>query len=718
MKNRILLPLLVVLGALLLWVLSDSGVSQEEDTEGLSQLDGAEEVTSTTVATLPGVETPDPDSQRLEVETSLEALDLESGDAIELEDARPDGSVLVEVHLGLPEGMPRGDAHPFAGCMVHTQSWDTETHATEAFEAKADGQGVARFLFEGAVHLDWFRAELPARYGRLTAFVELHVELGRGTLYQLSLVASEAVRVTGRVMDLNGLPLAGVEVRAYQDGDGVADNGGELDEWYPGHYQATSGTGGWFEFSTLPAEEMFIGVTPGEWLQVSPDPPGNFSEGCSYSLEAGYDTDVGNLMVTRREVMKVTVVDRLGQPAPAANVEFHPQRFLAPRLMTEEDWEEQFENIEDEDDELAEAEWDRLQEEGKSYPRWPYSVIDMSTDGQGKCTFVGVGGTWRVVVRPRLGGKEAVTELTVDMPRDELTIQLPIAVTTVAGKVVSSKNGEPIESAMVEIDHSGRRFTIRSKSTGEFELKGVAISGPFKVKAMHSEYFGVTELLDRPATDLQIAMRPAAKISTWIVDQNGKRLVQRRVRLVRRVGALPSGLSAEEAAQWSRSQGSGSSYMVTSGTGKFTFRHLYPGEYEVALFLPQETGAIGSFGEAHVEERVWQTWTVSAPGQATPLAADLSTYKPASLVQYVNFTGSVKASGTLVPQPEARIEIVRGGRSYFFPVDGGGNYSFRMPAGKAQMIVTCPGFKDVVHREMNYRRGRYGQALLMIPLAD
>ena len=136
MKNRILIPVLLALGTIVLcfvWT-EDSADPNFEDLQGAARVSASER---SPAAALPESSVVEASVERRELatEASSEPVGrLQPGDAEELDGARPDGSVLIEVHLDLGQATFVGGTHPYAGSSVHIQAWDQETDETVAHQ--------------------------------------------------------------------------------------------------------------------------------------------------------------------------------------------------------------------------------------------------------------------------------------------------------------------------------------------------------------------------------------------------------------------------------------------------------------------------------------------------------------------------------------------------------------------------------------------------------
>ena len=701
MMNRILIPVLLALGSLLLWALSPGGDEALLGEELGGVVRAAVPYTSVTEE-LPELVRVERSVARREVVEAVVPAPLERGEEDELEDARPDGSVLVEVYFERPGVGALGTPHPLAGATVSLQTWDQDTDETEPHAAEADAEGVARFTFGGDVHIDWFRAVAPPGAGALAAFCEPHVDISGGSLYRISLVPQLAGRLVGRVVALAGRGLAGVVVCAYLSEDMVTESGDGLAAWYPAHYRTESGPTGHFEFSALPPEQVFVGVGPGAWLQVSPQmgDDGSFCE-----LEPGLERDIGSLRIVPREIVQLRVTDRLGQPVAAADIELEPRAFTDPRLLTDEDYERRTQG-QDEGDE-GELALPRDPWLATLLP-WTHGVIERETDEEGRCSLALVGGTWHVRVRPWFGDERYVVEMDLELPQDELVFSVPCELSFVSGQVRGEGGAGPIEGAQVQLDLPDGRASTFSDARGEFEFPGAPIETSYQVRAKHSEYFPTQ--VELPATQLhpRLEMPAARRIMVRVLDQEGRSRVGQQLQLLRRLDGGRSTSEELAARKWAGRRSSPMQTRRTTSKGEVIFRQLHPGDYELGLLLPVATGAHDEWGKPIVEERVWQRWTVSTGPEYAPLVADLAEYRPVALTTYFSLKGTVRDGKTQAMLRGAEVAVRCESVTRSVVTDADGAFQMSVPLGRASFEASCPGYAPSVVTERMYTGNRVG----------
>jgi len=684
MKNKILIPLLVVMGASLFWFLG-SGETGDSHAPGL---EGGAATTTTVLqeaAELPGRVEPVDVAVREEVTRAAPPEPLDPGDEVEALGFRADGSVLIEVVLDLPGGDRLARPHPLQGTEVHLQTWDGEADVTQHLAQPVGEDGIARFQFPGAVHVDWFRAEFAPAFRHLSAFSDPHVDISEGSLFRIALECLVGGSVRGRVADLDGVGLAGVEVRAYGDNDFVTDAGDRLGAWYPAHYAVTTDSGGNFEFSSLPPGSFFFAVAPGDWLQVEPSLL-EYTHGCLREVEPNGLAEAGTLKVVPRETVRVRVTDQEGRPSESSRVVVEVVSFSSPRLISREEWESRFGSGE------HEAEIERLRHKGSFFVAWPYELVELETDAQGQCSFSGVPGTWRVMVEPWYESDEGLHVREFVLPRRELLVRLPHEFEVVHGEVVDSTTAAGIENAQVRLYLPTGSYRVRSDARGGFIFPGAPVTQAYTLRLSHEDYFPESVELPADRTQSRQSMHPASEIMVELVDGADDRLRSGVVQLLRRVGPLPGQSDDPAADAWAAGHSIPFRATQLSRAGKANFRHLFPGRYELALILPIRTGRRDFWGQEISEIGVWQTWTLETSEERTRVVADMGLHETGSIQSYFEFRGLVRDGKTLQPLAGAQFLITSRETSRSLFSDASGKLLVDVPKGQVRFEVSLAGY--------------------------
>ena len=701
-SRQALLALLAVLVAVLVWALS--GSPGDAFLPELERIDDGEVVGRSETASepLPGAQPP----RRHEAGSmGPDASPLEDGDDELREGVFADGSILVEVEVLLPEGMPERTPHPFAGSMVVTQSWLSENEATQSHEAVIEPDGVARFRFDGWKHLDWFRADLPARFGLGPAFIEPHVEVEDGSHQRFAIRPSEGGSARGRVTTLDGSPLAGIEVCAWIDGDGEIEE--RLGEWYPGHLSTVSGPTGWFEFESLPARGIFIAVRPGEWLQVRPDLNGSYDSKGYFELGVGEQYDVGALRLTPRTRLPIVITDITGEPVRGAVVHLSPQTFRDPRLLSDEEFEERL-YPDDATEEVAAA----ARDAAEFLAPWVFGDLEALTDDAGRVELAAVPGAWMLRILPRMCSWDTAYDQIVQLPQDELSVRLPFAVQDLRGEVVDAKTQRGVSRATIRVTTEGGSVNARTEEDGTFLAEDLVLTGEYTLRIVHSDYF--PEEFRFSSRDLapRIEARRSYSLRGQVVDHEGNPVRGGGIHLVS-VALAPEVSGVAVALEWAAQKKGLLGEATTSRDGSFSFTHLWPGEYQVTLILPMATGEHGEWSEALVEPGVWKRWTLSPARGRQRLEIDYSSYRPLEYVSYCSVIGTVVDAETNEALVGVEVEVTRDGLARLFRTNEKGRYNYSVPAGTASTKIRHPGYETITLPDQKYGRGGQRPRFLM-----
>jgi hypothetical protein len=639
------------------------------------------------------------DSQpaRAEAPAQAPAPALAAGETEQIEDATPDGEVRVEVRVLAPDETAPLSPHPYAGGLVHTLSWDSETEETVPHSAPIDADGVARFRLPGPVHLDWFRSEVRGAAGLAPGFLESHEDLPAGALYRVAIQCLPGARVRGRVTALDGRALAGVEVAAYSNGDGVRSEWS--DDWYPGHFTTQSGAGGEFEFAALPAGGATVVVRPGEWLQISPDYSGLLSGRASFELEPGETRDVGELKLARRAGLELLVVDAAGTPVASTDVEFAAVRFDDPYLERLSDWEARFspEKLEEQhggelDAEQVREQIEAAEQEAASAPIWCEEETTRKTDSNGRVKLQLVAGLWTMRVLPKLGDGTLEVRRDVRLPSDEIVVKLPFELASLAGRIVDSDASTPVGHARVKLQAGGREVALNSDREGRFRFDSVLLRGPYQLVVQHPNYFGATREFGADERDVKLELHPAQRLVLRIRDTAGATLPRGAVHV--RIAELdPATRGEPRAAAWLSNFGAAGRHAELTESGVVQFLELWPGSYDVTLSLPADTGRLGEWGEVLPELVEVARWTLRSTRDVHELRVDLSQHRAAAPIVYAFLNASVVDAKSGASIDGAEVEIAHALRTRTFTIPGESELSVSLPVGDLRVTVRHPEYE-------------------------
>mgnify|MGYP002630009757 CR=1 FL=1 len=697
-SSRALIALVVLMGGWLFWY-SSYGIWQPKGLEPREPLGGhSSGPTSRDLPLLAGMESGSP-IRTTRVAPPVEDFDFQAGEWRTKENVRSDQVVLVEVLVALgfddgdPQAPPLVSPGSFAGIDVHAQSWDESTDETFAHKAQTDEQGIARFEFPGACHLDWIRADMPPGLEHLAGFADPHEDVPAGSIVRFSLVVVEGVRVAGRVTDTTGGPLG--DILIWASGGAVEKRDKEIeDEWYPASYETRSRPDGTFEFTGLPDHDLLIGVAPGEWLQVAPGTPNSAEEPeweeVDPLVRARFGSQPGvlvvsNISLVQRERVDLILLDADGAPVPFGSLSIEPLMLVAPNLLGEEQWERQMDS--------AQTEWERNRV--RSMLTWPRSAgLEVAADGS--ASFYGAAGSWRIHASTRLECSFRDFQIYV-RPGDSQVHQLRFLKTmsTITGSVIDGKTQQPIVKAKVRLTVGRCVDTVETGGDGRFELAGVPLDGPFRLRVSHEKYFTEEREADLDQLPLEFSMSRASEVALQFLDHAGQPIAHHRVRLVRRNGEQDQTPLSDDGKFWLSLLPVPIAELNTTGNGRVLFDHLYPGSYDVELELKTDTGGFGIWGEPLAESKVWGRWSVKASDVARQITVDLTEHQLTRFPGYLTLHGLVRSQNGYEPIAGAEIRVTCGGRSTSVYSSSVGAFSVDGLAGLMRYEVSAPGHKSV-----------------------
>jgi len=703
MKNRGLVLAVVAVASLLcglaLLTLRDSQASAAEIQR--NEVEAVAPPTSPLDPVAP-LETPRESESRRATDVQPTREPLDEGESNVETNAVANGEVVVEVRVMTPDEEAPLSPHPYAGGVVHTQSWDDDTEATHAHHASIDADGVARFRFPGEVHLDWFRAEVPAGAGVAPAFEEFHENIPAGAVYRVAIRTHVGGRVFGRVATASGVPLGGVEVSAYLNNDG--QHGEWADDWYPGHFTTTSGAGGAFEFAALPAGDISVVVRPGEWLQVCP------IDGVeSFELEEGAVHDAGVLQLARRSTLVVRVVDREGKPAKHAPVALEPIAFDERGIVTESEWELRFDparRIEDDGVELDEAEQQRWIEAAeaaaRTTPIWYEYNSSWNTDENGVARCNVVEGTWDIVVRPQLGADYDEVRRRVRVPSADVVLELGYSLVDIAGSVVDEVTGKPVGGVGVELRVGAQRTQAGSDREGRFRFESLRLSSAYSLAAQRGGYFPTSASFAANELSPALTIREAARLRIRLRDASGAEVRPGNLRLVS--ARLDSDVAFDSRAlAWLARPEPSLGIAQVSRSSEIAFTQLWPGQYEATYSIRTTTGELGEWGEPLDREVVVGTWSLHTDTKLQDVFFDGASLPPPSSVRYAKFRAFARDAQSRELVPNAEFEIVHPLRTRTFSSDNG-VVQCEIPSGDIKLSIRHPDYEPLEGVELKADR--------------
>lgn len=608
-------------------------------------------------------------------------IDLEPGESHVEENAAPKGKVIVLVEVALPANAPDALRRQFVGALVRTQSWEERTDVTRAHEAPIDEEGIARFEFEGAVHLDWFCLDSPLETGLAAAYAEMHIDLDPGSIYRHSLVPKSGVPVRGRVEHLEGGPIAGVEVALHLEDSWLKESGQVLAEWYPPLFTTQTANDGSFVFHAIPHGYWIAAVPPKRYVQIRPDPEGNWTRGCMFELtKDNLDGIVlSPFQVVPASPLRVKAIDASGEPAAGVVLKFRPLDLRSPLLFTNEQWKRE-QSERDSAGLPPRLHPKDAYEKGDPHGPWPYDEQSYETDAKGEALLGGIPGDWELVSMPRLSGKENAQRLNVSLPSQPLTLNIPGVLATVSGLVRSSTEA-PLYYAEVTIAHADGEAHATTNRSGEFELAGLSMTGAYELEIEHHQHLPgmwARHVSDQPG---EYTLRSAKDLRVRVLDSNAAP-VRGYVQIIAGSPAPELHPLDEFDARWFDSFKNRRRGRSTDQRGRTRIPQLFPGSYRVALLLPVVEEGPGRWGRPKTKNKTWDEWTLEAGPKEHTLTTDLSGYVLPPKPVYVLHTGRVAHETTGEPLAGVVVQAHWQGQVRGASTKEDGSFRLNVPEGE------------------------------------
>lgn len=705
MRIRLLFALALVLATLVgVLLLQFAGASPEVLASGPGRAPAAKP-TAPSNTEVADVDTPTPAQARAPLaRAAAEPMAVETGGRSEAGQAV--AAVIVRVRLSMADG----SSFNFAGHTVETQSWLTDTDEIFPHTAEADAEGIAEFRFEESVHLDFVRFVPPPEYGLAFAFVEDHIDLDPGDVYEPELELHPGGQLGARVVDDFGLAVQGARVHAYYE-----DSWSDLSDWDPGVIHAETGPDGRFTLPLLPEGSWGLAVEPAGWLQVDPSLH-DVEEGRSwFELEAGDRLEGGDLVVTSLHRFAVNVVDGAGRPAPRAYVNLVPRKLRSPTLVLDPRQE-----LDEVEAFLSET---PAPDDSPGAVAWPYEDLSWVTDADGSVEVLGVSGSWDLRVRPQLGaagGSEADVVVPLELPTPDQTVHLGSPLWKLEGRLVNRDDEQPIGRANVVLTRTSEGSSSNSTRTdanGRFVLEGLPPDGRFRLTSSHNAFvhaqWDITPgSLAEGEEPPEFRVTPAARVSFRLVDRTGEPLKGKRVQLKSGHPSPPLGPAETELFD---------SYMrstylrVTNRRGSASFQPLPRGRYVVALLLPMATGNFAPNGQPVTRQEVFQTWELDAQQGVQELVCDLSGYIPPAPMALTVHRGVVLDAASGEPVSHARVRLTGQNTSNWVVSDMDGSFEVRSVAGVHGLRAMREGYLPRTVPDREYTAGETYHELALQP---
>lgn len=618
--------------------------------------------------------------------------------------------VLARIHVTMKDGSERS----FEGHKIVAQTWIEETDEVFHHETTVNSKGVGEFVFPGFVHIDWVKYEPTQDSGLSIAVLEDHIDLDPGSIYEETLETGPGAGLHGRVVQMDGTPVGGASVHAYFDGNLWSDVG----DWDPGAANTVTNADGSFQFPHLSAGEWGIAVEPQGWLQMDPsieDP----EEGRAYfDLAVGDYKDAGTFRVESLHNFKLTVLDRNGIPVPSIRTRLTPKLFQSRHLTATRSPSRSSGSL---DAFLTGGNANASANSGLT--SWNYGTIYKTTNENGQVDCFGIAGEWELLIYPSMSNRRDPAEAfktVLQIPCGDRTITLGHGFWRLEGKVVNLA-GTPIPRARVRLTRkTSNRSQTSSKTTssdGTFVFTSLPPTGEFSLKTEHEQYLTNThEILSSQMEPITLQMRASSSLHIVARDTEGNPLKSQRFSILSGYGT-PSNDQAlmPGEANWLENVLKSNRLRRTNKEGRYSFKRLLPGEYEVALMMSFSKGTYDSRGYPQTEYRPYQTWHLAPRSEAHELTVDMSGYTPPPPPRFAVHTGKVLDGATGLPVASATVRAYAPSRTRSSRTKSDGSFKISTSPGKTRFVITKDGYVVSEIDNVEYTHGEFQHEFLLMP---
>ncbi len=414
------------------------------------------------------------------------------------------GSIVVRAELTTVESE---SGHPPPGC----DGWEViattlryRTNEYSHHSARSDASGVAEFHFDEQVHLMQVKCVPPADSALAAAWNDDQLILEVGDDHDLLIHLSDCYAAGGKVIDLDGEPVANAIVHATPYG-----NGSGLVDWRPGLLTTLTDNGGDFHFDQLHKGVWVASVEPSAWLMINPILEeqdyvnGIVSFWDSPVGEGSRPWDFGTLQVLVINPTTLTVVDSDDRPAAGLYGYVEPLLFNDARLIKTPSSDknrtvipmEMAAFMADTDGQGAPAPETLMAADFGVVDGWPYDDVWFLTDSKGQASLPLPEGKWRLHVLPPDGfiNADEMPAVEFSTGSGNLFYRLPARVGKVSGRLIL-RDGRPATYADLyleteALDGSKLDYGSISRKDGYFEFPALEIGNSFTLNAVPDERY-------------------------------------------------------------------------------------------------------------------------------------------------------------------------------------------------------------------------------------
>lgn len=146
--------------------------------------------------------------------------------------------------------------------------------------------------------------------------------------------------------------------------------------------------------------------------------------------------------------------------------------------------------------------------------------------------------------------------------------------------------------------------------------------------------------------------------------------------------------------------------------------HVWPGEYEVHLRVPCDSGREDEWGAPIAEPLLAASWSLVARNALHDVSVDLSSFRTVSPARYCTVQVMVLDASSGKAVEGAEVEVLVRDRSRRLKTARHGGLQVDVPFGQAQFRVRHPDYHDVELGPVVLRRSVTGQQFHLQPRSE
>ncbi len=676
----------------------------------------------------------------LEGAAAVAAVEVEGADVAPLSLNREFAATGHEVHLRVAlttvEDQRGSPPRHCEGWPVVATTSLARTNEITRYTAFTNADGVAEFFFPTQMHLNRVFCLPPLESHYAVTSHEEHAELERGESFDVLLHLGPAFSAAGKVIDLDGQPVAGAVVHAESFGLGFG-----LMDWQPGLVTAMTDPNGIFQFDQLSLGLWTAAVEPRKWLMIEPalqqqnDGNGILSFYEEPTFENPKRWDFGTLQVMPVEVTLLTVHDGNGQAASGLYGYMEPLQFNEARLITTPSSEKiappqpremlQF---------LAASPVATGSTQSTPAPSpnvgrgngWPYDDIWFLTDSRGQAALALPDGSWRLHVFPPRSFSTRKELPTIDFRTGSghLEYQIVERIGAIQGRLVVA-NGSPAKYADLYLhatnaDGSEIDFSALARKDGSFEFPALKMGMTFSVSAIaderYSHFIATQWQLEASLSQEKRELVVAAGLATSVRFTSQSHDLDRAHFRLRAIHWFPkvATSASDQAAWWGLAQ----NRILNLTTKPLTLPRMPAGSVEYAVLAPVATGTWNVDGSAQTTLRAHGNLTIQIGEPGQTFALEFPDYQqPQSSIAVHHGVILDQVTGETISQATISLwDVHDANASRETKSDVTGRFHTALRSGAHALAVTAPGYAPRSIPERYYPAGEHEHEILMEPL--